>query len=200
MQYAFMKGPQDKMFLMDANELRSFHLALDSKDPANFMKDTAPNEDEMQYRIIYGAYKPQQDFPKSEINRHIKEAVNVWLVHFAEDECVYMGIEDIIVYDEPILTRCDHSSCKKLHKSNDVAFSALVHLPPGINVGSKKSQAVSAFVRYSQQMDAITNLLNRLGVFAFKAEEKRIKHDLTADNWKQYVDHKRAFSAAQSAK
>lgn len=201
MQYALMKGPQDKLFLMDANELRSFHLALDSKDPGNYMKESTPDDSGMQCRIVYGAYKPQEDFPRSEITRHINDALNVWLVHFTEDTCLYMGIEDIIVYDEPILTTCGHSGCKTLHKSKDVAFSALLQLSPDIKIGTKKTQAVSAFVRYFEQMDAMTNLLNRLGVFAFKAEEKRVpKAGITSDNWKKYVDHKRAFSAAQKAK
>lgn len=200
MQYALMKGPEEKSFLIDASELRSFQLAIDSKNAKNFIMETIPNENEMRHKIVYGAYKPQLDFPRSEINRHIKDAVNVWLAHLSENQCFYLGIEDIIVYDEPIVTRCDHSSCKKLHKSKDVAFSALVCLPPTIDVGTKKTRAISAFVRYSQQMDVITNLLNRLGVFAFKAEENRIKTELTIHNWKQYVDHKRAFSAALLAR
>lgn len=201
MQYAIMKLTDDKNVLIDAGELFAFHGALESNDPSSFVIDEEPNEDLCKLHLVYGIYKPQPDekFPRSEVIRHAKDAVNKWLVHLDKDKCVYLGIEDIVIHDQPLLKKCNcHNSCSKPHKSDDLVFSALLSLPEDVAIGDKSSFALTAFLRYREQMDVLTNMLNRLGLFAFKAEERRYKGELTEDNWKGRIDPKRAYSAAQA--
>jgi len=77
-----------------------------------------------------------------------------------------------------------------------LAFAALVLAPDDLNFGSGKSQSVTAFVRY-HQFDPVMNIVNREGLFSFDVEEKRTKSmSITKDNWKSFIDPKRALRSA----
>lgn len=198
-------GEDKPHLLMDANELQAFYGAIESTDPANFIKDINVDDDyesTLAPRIVYGCYKPQPDqkFPRNEVIRHINDAINKWLAHINGNDVVYMGIDDIVVYDEPVLRKgCSHHTNSKSQIMDAIPFSALVSAPKEVVFGNKNTQAVTAFLRYFKQMDVASNLLNRMGLFAFKAEEKRFKKTITSDNWKNMIDQKRAISAAQAA-
>lgn len=206
MQYATMQIFDDKQILLDANELISIHSAWELEAPSStYVKEHTPDDSKLTLIIVYGVYMPQVnfDFPFSEKKLHMLDSMNQWLVHLDNDKCNYLGIEEIHIYDEPILTTCGHKGCgTKLHKSPNVAFSALIGIPAGFKIGDMKSQAKTAYLRHFKQMDVLTDLINRMGVFAFKAQEKRIpkKTVLTKDNWLQFVNHPRAFLAAQKTK
>ena len=204
MQFAIMmfgKDDNQKSVLFDANELLAFNFAMESNDPANCLKEIVPDDDyekSLQTRIVYGCYKPQSgcEFPRSEVIRQVKDGVGKWLVHINGLEVVYLAIEDIEVHEELILRKgCGHTNSKKPCPTDDIGFSALIVCPKNMDIGTKKTQAKSAFLRYRQQMDVMTNLLNRMGCFAFKAEEKRYKKVPTEKNWRSMIDRKRAVSA-----
>ncbi len=208
MQYAVMafgSGEKQMNLLMAANELQAVQGAMESDDPGNFISESMPSDDYEEglgLRVVYGCYKPQADcgFPQAELYRQIEEAKNVWLAHLDGERVVHIGIEDVVIHKHPVLRAgCGHNNCSKLHKTKDVAFSALVKAPKDIDFGSKKTQGITAFVRYFEQMDVMSNVLERMGVFCFKAEERRFSKVVTSDNWKSMCDSKRAVSAAQLA-
>ena len=194
MQYAVMNTPGNADLIIDTNELKSFQLAMESEDPGLFMHEDTPDNNDLQYKIVYGVYIPQNSFSRNDVKHHIEKSINVWLCHFKKDHCVSMIIEDIIIHNQLFLK----SYGRRLNTTNEVAFSALVKMPPDIKIGSHKTQAVTAFVRYHKAMNPISNLLNRLGIFAFKSEETCINNQqLTKQNWKDFIHDGVAIRAAQ---
>lgn len=205
MQYANMAISDDKTILVDANELISIHSSWKIDVPSSYVKEHSPDDSSLKPIIVYGVYMPQANynFPFSEKKRHMLDAIEKWLVHLDNDKCNYLGIEAIHIYDEPILTTCGHKGCgTKLHRSPNIAFSALLGVPANFKIGDMKSQAKTAYLRHFDQMDVLTDLINRIGLFAFKTQEKRIPKnvELAPENWLQFVNHNRAFLAAQKTK
>ncbi len=194
MQYAVMNGPDNLEFLIDTNELVSFQKAMESGDSSLFMNEKMPDEKSMHYKIAYGVYIPQSHFKKNEIKQQINDALGVWLVHFNDNQCIFMEIEDIKIHEAIIVKPIE----QKLKKTNEVAFSALLKVPENIKLGTDQTQALTAFVRYFDKMDPISNLLHRPGIFAFKSEEKYLGYQtLSHENWKRFANPKRAIQAAQ---
>ena len=79
----------------------------------------------------------------------------------------------------------------------DIPFAALIRTH--VEMPSADRQAVTAFARYSGQMTPGTNILNRTGLFAFKAQERRLRGEVSRENWRTFADEKRALRAAQIA-
>ena len=203
MQYAYMQFTKDRNFLVDARELRYIEQIMDAEDRqrAAELSDTAPSEEKGDYRlaVVYGCYMPQADlnFPTNEKVRQVEEAVGFAMVTVQDAEVRYLTIEAVKVFDNPLISTCGHS--KELHRSQNIGFAALVQIPKEMVIGSASTQAVSAFLRYKEQMDLMSNVLNRKGVFALKAEEKRIPKGitLTKENWLNYLDVNRALKTAR---
>ncbi|WP_434529559.1 hypothetical protein [Vibrio sp. K4] len=178
--------------LLDTAEL----YALEQGETA--LIDHQPNEDyeqTLETVLVYGAYMPQPDFefPKDEIKRHIKADINHWLVHLKGTQMQYLAIEDIEpFYDVTITTSCGH--CPKPHATPNVAFAALMYLPKDFEFGS--THAKTAYCRWFN-MDALTNALNRKGLYALIASDKRFSSALTKENWRERIDTKRAIRLAQ---
>ncbi|VAW56407.1 hypothetical protein MNBD_GAMMA07-2751 [hydrothermal vent metagenome] len=194
MQYAVMNTPGNAELLIDANELQSFQKAMESDDPGLYMHEEIPNDNTMVYKIVYGVYIPKSNFSRTDVKHHINKSINVWLVHFRKDHCLPMKIEDIIIHEQVFLK----SYGQKINTKNEVAFSALIRIPRNITIGSNQTEAVTAFVRYFNEMNPISNLLNRLGIFAFKSEETSLSNTpLSKDNWKDYIHDGVAIRAAQ---
>ena len=199
MQYALLcldntKEKQDLyQFLVDANELNALHSGVES---LNDIQPSDNDDENMPLQLIYGVYKAQPffDFPKSEIKRHILESINNWLVHIDGLNTIYLGIKDIELIDVVMTKSCGH--CEKPHASNDVAFAALTHVPENLTLGNGKPQAKTAYLKWLD-VDILTTLINRKGLFSFIARERRIKQKITDDNWKQFIDYKRAVRCAQ---
>ncbi|MCD9477095.1 hypothetical protein [Photobacterium phosphoreum] len=196
MQYALLdysnEHAEPYQFLVDANELHALYGG-----PDKLQESEPPQEDEsIPFKLVYGVYKPQPflKFPKNEIKRHILESLNKWLIHLDGNKTIYLGIEDIECLDITVMTSCGH--CPKPHVSSDVAFAALIRVPDSITLGNGKTQAKTAYLKWFNQ-DPLTNLINRKGLFSFVAAEKRIKKELTLDNWKSFIDYKRAVRYAQ---
>ncbi|MGL4666607.1 MAG: hypothetical protein ACRCWR_01600 [Saezia sp.] len=193
MQYAILKAADDYKYLIDANELHALTQGL-----AN-LNDTPPDTDadkEMPLQLVYGRYKPQPffDFPKSEIKRHMTEAVNRWLIHLDKCNTIYLGIEAIEIIDVTLTASCGH--CPTPHVTPDIAFAALVRVPESLTLGNGKSQAKTAFLQWFD-VDPLTTVVNRKGLFSLILQEKRVYQPLSTDNWKQFIDYKRAVKYAQ---
>lgn len=192
MQYALLNYADNYQLLIDANELHALYDGLDK-----LQEDEPPQEDDtIPFKLVYGVYKPQPhfDFPKSEIKRHLLESLNKWLIHLDGNKVIYLGIEDIECLDITVMTSCGH--CPKPHASNDIAFAALIRIPDSIKLGNGKTQAKTAYLKWFN-VDSLTTLINRKGLFSFVAAEKRIKKELTLDNWKSFIDYNRAARYAQ---
>ncbi|NQZ49312.1 MAG: hypothetical protein HRT95_03715 [Moritella sp.] len=201
MQYAIMAfGKEKKKTLICASEVAIIDKAFKNKN-ADFILDTDHSdkyEESLSLKLVYGCYRvnPQTN-SKVDVESLINAAVNTWLCTFDDESTVYLGIEDVKIYTADIVYRdCGHSSCSTEHKTSDLAFSALVLAPDDLNFGSAKSQSVTAFVRY-HQFDPVMNIVNREGLFSFDVEEKRTKSvAVTKDNWKSFIDPKRALRSA----
>lgn len=192
MQYALLNYADDYQLLIDANELHALYDGLDK-----LQEDEPPQEDDtIPFKLVYGVYKPQPhfDFPKSEIKRHLLESLNKWLIHLDGNKVIYLGIEDIECLDITVMTSCGH--CPKPHASNDIAFAALIRIPDSIKLGNGKTQAKTAYLKWFN-VDSLTTLINRKGLFSLIAAEKRVKKELTLDNWKSFIDYNRAARYAQ---
>ncbi|EGU31291.1 hypothetical protein VII00023_22949 [Vibrio ichthyoenteri ATCC 700023] len=193
MQYAAMKLSNANI-LLDANEIYALDQGLDK------LIESMPDdeyESTLCRQVVYGVYIPQIDFdfPKSEIKRHIEECVNNWLIHINGLHAINIGIEDIEpYYDVTITGSCAH--CPKPHTTNKVAFAALLIAPKDFKLGNGKTQAKTAYLRWFD-MDILTTLLNRKGLFSLIAPEKRFKSEPTLENWRTYIDPHRAVKYAQ---
>lgn len=193
MQYALIQL-NDAPFrpMLDAAEL----YALDKGEDQLIDREPCDqDEQDLTLTLVYGTYKPQPDmaFPKSEIKRHILADIGHWLVHLNGLETVYLALEDIEPFvDVTLVSSCGH--CPKPHATKDVAFAALIGLPKHFVFG--KTLAKTAYLRW-HNMDALTNALNRKGLYALIAPEKRFSKALTKENWRERIDQKRAIKYAQ---
>ncbi|MFB1079509.1 hypothetical protein [Photobacterium damselae] len=195
MQYALLESPNpenDYCFLVDANELKGLFDGLDYI----VQNDVPDDETTLPLTLVYGVYMPQPffEFPKSEIRRNILKSVNHWLTYLKGNTVVYCGLEDIELLDITVMKSCGH--CPRPHASNDVAFAALMRIPQDLKLGNGKTQAKTVFLRW-HDMDVLTNLINRDGLFSLIAPEKRIKEELDSNNWKTFIDYQRAARYAQ---
>lgn len=203
MQYAYMELFNDNLFLVDAREMSYIDQIFNSENPKQESEnaDVDPSEDDSDYRlaVVYGCYMPQAnaDFSHEEKKEQIRNAVKYALVSIHNSEVNYLCLQDVKIFDDILTYNCGHT--EQDHESPNVPLAALVQIPKDVEVGASNTQAVSAFLRYKKQMDLTTNLLNREGLFALKAEEKRIPKtvSLNEDNWMEYIDTGRAIKTAQ---
>ncbi len=193
MQYALMQLSKGNV-LFDANEIYAFEQGIEKLT-------LSPSDDDyeatLQKQVVYGVYLPQTDFkfPRSEVKRHIQECINKWLIHIRGLDVIHLGIEDIeIFYDVVITSHCGH--CPKPHATDNIAFAALLTAPKDFTLGNGKTQAKTAYLRW-HDIDVLTTLLNRKGLFSLIAAEKRFKTEPTAENWRERIDSRRAIRLAQ---
>ncbi len=200
MQYALIKLDQDKHSLVDASEINALESGLESVHD-----ETPENDDHLELRLVYGRYMPNpmtNDSPtKGQSVNNMKEVLNKWMVYLENNHkggkhnLIYLGIEDIKPLPEVALTsNCGH--CPEPHATDDIAFAALVAVPPSFEFHSRGSWARSTFLRW-HDLDPLTNLINRNGIFALIAEDKSYQTPVTADNWLDRVNPKRAVKVAQ---
>lgn len=193
MQYALIKLSNGTA-LIDANEIYALEQGLEHLTESDHDEQY---ESTLIRQVVYGVYIPQNDFefPKSEIKRHIEECMNKWLIHIKGTHAIHVGIEDIEpYYDVTITSHCGH--CPTPHATNNIAFAALLIAPKDFKLGNGKTQAKTVYLRW-HNMDILTTLLNRKGLFSLIASEKRFKSEPTLENWRTYIDPKRAVKYAQ---
>ncbi len=179
MQYALFQI-DDKMLLLDIHE----HVAL--MDNCDSIADVSEDEDSMPLKIVYGSYKPQRGFDADAAVMSMAEIKGYALGHVMDKTCRAVELCDFVAY-APLLR--GHAI--------DIPFAALVRTH--VDMPTADRQAVTAFVRYFSDMTPATNILNRPGVFAFKAQERRVRDEVTQANWRTFIDEKRAVDAAYKA-
>ncbi|WP_063664359.1 hypothetical protein [Aliivibrio fischeri] len=164
-----------------------------SVDPSDII-ESGKDKSQFIHKLVYGRYMVQRDFsfPRSEIKRHINDAVDSWLAHISQDTVIYLSIEDIEIIDVVLTSMCSH--CPEPHKTADIPFAALISCPPDFKLNNE-GFAKTAFLRW-HDMDIHTNLLNRMGLFAFTYEENDPQSPFTKENWKHDIDYDKATEKA----
>ncbi|MBR0574474.1 MULTISPECIES: hypothetical protein [Pasteurellaceae] len=195
MQFA-LKPAFDSQFIFSAYEFQiEYHLGVDEKLICNDL-NSLDFSDDCELTIVYGKFLCQ---PEHKENNLILEDIlrnkNKGLFCIVDDsrldkkeiEIGYFAYKDIKLYErEPL---------------GYVPFSMLIYgEEKAINKIKKgrKTQSIEASFRYNEEDPIVLNFYNRLGVFAMKSVEKRIKQPLTIDNWLQFVDDERALRVAKS--
>ncbi len=183
MQYALIEVSAGQCRIIDAHEYQSLTTHGDD------IKDMDEDEDSMPYKIVYGSYKTQPEYRGDtvSITLQMEECKGYRLGYVTGDVCRSIELCDLRVYS-PIERR-----------SFDMPFAALIRTFVDVRAGN--TQAITAFLRYAQQMTPGTNVINRSGLFAMKDQERRVpKGELvTPNNWLRFVDEERALRAAQKA-
>jgi len=182
MQFALFPM-RDAMLLLDIHE----HVALTTHGDS--LQDVDEDEETMLLKLVYGSYKPQpalRDDAQASL-ASMMELKGYALGHVKGQRCRAIELCDIEAY-EPI----------RRGKALDIPFAALIRTH--IEMPKGTGQAVTGFARYLSQMTPATNILNRPGLFAFKAQDRRVKVDaLTAERWREFIDQSRAVRAAMRA-
>lgn len=179
MQYALFKI-DEQMLLLDANE----YFAL--KNHGDQIADVAEDEDSMPLKIVYGSYKPQRGCDEDTAVMDMAKIKGYALGHVVDSACRAIELCDFIAY-APL----------RRGQAVDIPFAALVRTH--VELPSGDAQAVTAFARYGAQMTPGTNILNRPGLFALKAQERRIRTEVSRENWRGFADEQRALRAARNA-
>jgi hypothetical protein len=182
MHYALFQIGLDKKGIMDVHEYSALHTFRDA------IQDVDEPEESMPLKIVYGSYKPQPEHRDVDVIRtHMEQSRGFRLGHVMADGCRAIELCDFFAF-EPL----------RRGLALDVPFAALIRTHVEMPTGDR--QAVTAFLRYAEQMTPATNILNRPGVFALKAQERRPNGaTVTRQNWCEFVDENRAVHAAQSA-
>lgn len=71
---------------------------------------------------------------------------------------------------------------------NYIPFAALIRTD--LSIPNLKQRAITSFLRYGN-MDILDNVFNRFGIFSIKDQERRIKEEVTSENWKSFIDLER---------
>lgn len=140
----------------------------------------------MPFKVVYGSYKSQPGFSADVAITNIGLSTGYALGHVKDKECRALELCDVITFT-PL----------QRGKALDIPFAALIRTH--IDMPSGDTQAVTAFLRYATQMTPATNILNRPGLFAIKAQERRIRVPVTHENWRGFVDEARVDRAARNA-
>lgn len=182
MQYALFNVGNQKI-LLDANEF--YVLKNWEEKPVKELSDF--DESEHPYYVCYGGYMFPEKSDKN-IHKKIKSLENFWLAAVDDYARYCHQIAFYSVYTFPVIS-CGHQ--------NIVPFAALIKSDQCIisKISSYSGFAVTAFLRV-KDWDIATNILNREGVFAFNAVEKRFKQPVDEDNWKRFISEKRAIRCA----
>lgn len=180
MQYALFPINKDrKMVMLDINE----YAALDAHH--DNIEDIVEDETTMELKIVYGSYKPSPGMDADSAVIDITEMKGYELGHIDDKTCRAIEFCDFQAY-APIYRG----------KALDIPFAALIRTH--VEIPSGKTQAVTAFIRYKTQMSPATNILNRPGLFAIKAQEKR-GTSFDQQNWRTYIDEERMHRCATTA-
>lgn len=190
MQYAIMKvtteSGVDADLLIDANEVQTLEIFKDT-----FQELPMPSE-ECPLFVCYGSYMPQPGIGADDALGHLLEARGYWLGHVHRDRGHGIGFHDVLAYASVAY------ASEKQGKAINIPFAAAIQAEDEVidRIGGTSTQAVTAFLRYSTQMDALTNVLNRPGIIALKGIERRVTGVITEENWQTFVDEERAKRTA----
>lgn len=177
-------GDGKEQILIAANELQVLEMARQHEDfhLGTSVADVChePEEEHVSLAVVYGAFQVNPDRDIDDECQELLQQRGCGFGFLRDLECNVFCLVDIELHKDRMLP----------HYRN-IPFAALVALPDCMVVGDSKTQALTGFVRYSDQMDPLTNIFYRPGLLAMKSQEKRIREELTKDNWKQFIDLER---------
>lgn len=151
----------------------------------NINDGTQPPDDV--FELVYGVYLPQSGITPEQGLDDAKSARGFWMGTVIGTTCHPVGLEDAVFY--PAI---------QLRHAVRIPFAALVCIGSEAltEIRTDSVRALTCFTRYTQQMSAASNVLNRPGIFAIKAYAKRASGSLTKENWQSQIDIDRVHRAA----
>ncbi|MFG8764925.1 hypothetical protein ACEOVB_29470 [Pseudomonas aeruginosa] len=186
MQYAIIRLPSKSGVeverLVDANELQTLELFKEEFQELPF-------KEEGDFFVCYGCYCPQPGIEAEEALGDLLEARDHWLGHVNRDKGHGIAFHDVEAY----------AAFKLGKRAIRIPFAAVIQAEPEVieAIGGKGVQAVTAFLRYQQDMGALDNIFNRKGLMAIKGIERRQRDaEVTLQNWKEFADAERAKRVA----
>ncbi|UYX55865.1 hypothetical protein M3Y14_32055 (plasmid) [Bacillus thuringiensis] len=185
MQYAVMQIKEDLNILIDAMEVS----ALDEYGQKEDEIRVCPLDDNVQQlKVVYGVFIAQPNSEKDIVIKKVEESVNNIISHIELEQkscCIVdMELVDIELY-------------KYYLKGRNIPFAALIRT--NCVIPKLKQRAITSFLRYGN-MGALTNVLNRFGIFSIRDEERRIKKEVTLEEWKEYIDESRIIKVLNTPK
>ena len=191
MQYAIMKIREDLHILIDALEVSALD---DYAHRENEVKSFVLSDDVQELKVVYGVFMPQPDSEIEEVVTQVKESIGYVIsnIELTEDECsiVEMELVDIQLYEQ-------YGEGIYNARGQDIPFAALIRTER--EIPKLKQPAISAFLRYDN-MGALTNVLNRFGIFSIRDEERKIKEEVTVEGWKEFIDEGRVMRILNTPK
>lgn len=178
MQYAIVRlGEVER--IIDAEEDRSLRHHFDTLEDG-----LLPDDDK--FELVYGAYLPQPSQNEEDALKYAEMARGFWLGSVDDKVCHAVGLEDVKFF-EPV----------RLGLSIRIPFAGLICIREDALklIRNDGVRALTCFLRY-REMSPATNVLNRNGVFAIKAHDKRVKGPLTKEAWQASIDQERALAVA----
>lgn len=169
--------------LADFNEARCLDTHQDS-----ISDGPLPDKQLSPLTVVYGAYLPPPGVSGEKALTDALGAKGNWLGPLRGDSCRLIALQDIRVF-----------GVVKAHSMARVPFAVLIQAEPTVVAAIKQDEmheAVTAFVRYSN-MPPADNVLNRLGVFAFKVRVQPEASQPMLGDWHTLVDRDRALRLAR---
>jgi hypothetical protein len=185
MQYALMEV-QGQMFLVDANEVQ----AVESYGPEGIADSPKPDEQTAPFWLCYGVYIPQQNVSDEKALVDLLSAKGNWLGTISESICQLIAVQDLRAF-----------GMVKVARQTRIPFAMLIQAHEAVTdkIKGGDAQAITGFIRYAN-MSPADNVLNRKGVFALQAVERRVKDGLTLEGWDKSIDRSRAQRIARKIK
>lgn len=190
-QYAVMAISEDLNILIDAVEVSALDNYAQKEDEVK----VCPLEDNVQQlKVVYGVFMPQPDSKKETIIKQVKESVGYIISHIEleEESCkiVDMELVDIELYEQ-------YGKGTYNPRGRYIPFAALIRT--NCTIPQLKQRAITSFLRYGN-MGALTNVLNRFGIFSIRDEERRIRKKVTVEGWKEFIDESRVIKILNTPK
>ncbi|AWC30993.1 hypothetical protein R6231_14585 [Bacillus cytotoxicus] len=191
MQYAIMAINENLNVLIDAVEVSALNDYGQREDEVK----VCPLEDDVQQlRVVYGVFMPQPNSEREKIIKQVKESVGYIISHIEleQDSCCIVDMElvDIELYEQ-------YGEGTYNPRGQYIPFAALIRTDHAIP--QLKKRAITSFLRYGN-MGALTNVLNRFGIFSIRDEERRIKKEVTVEGWKEFIDESRVMKILNTPK
>jgi hypothetical protein len=185
MQFALIAGADDRSVIIDAVE----HACLEDYETP--VPDEAVDESAFVWKVAYGAFLPQPGSDTDIVAARMQSLAGCAFGRItANRTCRLSELRAIELF--PVLRR-GHSvylPCAALIGTTD-------EIPPANRRG-----ALAFFPRFVEQMDVLTNILNRPGILAIKGEvekaRKVVNPDPEACDWRQFIDARRVEHIAAS--
>lgn len=184
MQYALIEVKEGVRRLVAASELAVLH------QPNASVADGVKPPENGPFFIAYGCYMPQPDKSVEQAENDLNAAADHWLGFIANEQCNVIAFHEV-----------ENLPPRRLGRQLRIPFAALIQADDAVleQVRSGGRSAVTAFIRYSADMDALTNVLNRPGIIAFKGLERR-RGEVTKTQWRGLADAERAVRVAMDIK